>query len=97
MSIAERLETIESLLRHALGLRVVGPRRLLTSTEFGQAVGRNRSTVIRYCQRGQIQASRSINERRGPGFAWRIPVAEVQRFLDEGPLPVAGGDVKGGK
>jgi hypothetical protein len=83
----DKLEQILTLVRNN---KVIEGRKFLTPAEFAAELkrhGRKGSIAVirRHCRDGGIKANKRPRG-RGKTREWMIPVDEVNRYMDEGPL-----------
>jgi hypothetical protein len=56
--------------------------------EVAKILGKSSYTVRQWCNEGRLNATKRI-ERRGRNALWSIPAAEIERYRNEGLLPLA--------
>jgi len=84
-NILHRLDRIETLLIELQQQR--STKEQYTTAEVAEFVSRSEYTVREWCRLGRIKAEKS---HVGCGYSteWRISYDELQRVLNEGPLPI---------
>lgn len=81
-----RLETILAEIRDAVGTQ--SPRKeYYTTAEAAAILGRAVFTVRQWARLGRINAEKT-HAGRGIDAEWRISYSEIQRYLNEGLLPL---------
>jgi hypothetical protein len=84
--VQSELEHIRSELR-SKPERAATPRLRYTVEEVAAQLGKKPYTVREWCRHGQILASKR-SERRGSASIWAISTDEVERYRNEGLLPL---------
>jgi hypothetical protein len=85
MTVEERLETIEAMLRALVERQQT--REYYSVEEFARIVGRAEFTVREWCRLGRIHADKK-DSGRGAHASWVISHEELLRFQREGLIPV---------
>lgn len=67
---------------------LVPPKEWYTTTEFAEIVGRAPYTVMELCRHGRLNAAKRLAG-RGTNKDWSISHAELNRYQNEGLLPIA--------
>ncbi len=83
--ILNRLDRIENLLIEMQQQRTT--KEFYTTAEVAEIVSRSEYTVREWCRLGRVQADKS-HVGCGGSMEWRISHDELQRVLNEGPLPI---------
>ncbi|MFO0840971.1 MAG: helix-turn-helix domain-containing protein [Gemmataceae bacterium] len=83
--LALRLGRIEEMLTTLVEQRAV--KDWYTVGEFSAIVKKAEFTIREYCRGGRIRAKKASGRGRGSG-EWLISHEELQRFRNEGPLPL---------
>jgi len=83
--LVERVEKIESQLDLLVRQRVV--KAYYTTAEFATIVGRNEYTVREWCRLHRIRGQKRLCG-RGNNLEWMIPHGELERYQNEGLLPL---------
>jgi excisionase family DNA binding protein len=82
----ERLARMEA--GQALLLKQHTHRDWYTTKQLAQLLGRKEYTVREWCRLGRVAAKKLPAGRGGEG-EWRIPHAELERYQQEGLLPLS--------
>jgi hypothetical protein len=82
--VAERLETIEELLRTLLQQRTV--KEHYSTAEAAKLMGLAEWTTREYCRTGRLNAEKKMTG-RGRSLEWMISHEEITRYRNEGLLP----------
>lgn len=85
-SLVERFERIEA--RLVLLLNQHTHRDWYTTKQVAELLGKKEYTVREWCRLGRIAAKKLPAGRGGEG-EWRIPHAELERYQQEGLLPLS--------
>jgi hypothetical protein len=85
MTLAQRLEKIESLLAVLVEREQV--REWYTTHEFAAAIGKAEFTIREYCRLGRLHGEKRSSG-RGAHPQWVLSHAELERFRRNGLLPI---------